>query len=79
MKLTQPKKVTAIVQPPILGLAESPAVELSEPVTRAVETMLRYDLKVIAVTSGGRLVGHVRLAEALAFLGIRFPGNPFQA
>ncbi len=73
MKLTQPKKVTDIVQPPILGLAESPAVELSEPVTRAVEMMLQYDLKIIAVTRNGRLVGHVRLAEALKFLGIRIP------
>ena len=73
MKLTQPKKVTDIVHPPILGLAESPAVELSEPVMRAIEMMLQYDLKLIAVTRDGRLVGHVRLAEALKFLGIRIP------
>ena len=40
MKLTQPKKIADIARPPILGLAENPAVELTEPVMRAVEIML---------------------------------------
>ena len=77
MKLSQPKKVVDIVHPPILGLAESPAVELSEPVMRSIEMMLKYDLKLIAVTREGRLVGHVRLSEALGSLGISIPpGRP---
>jgi hypothetical protein len=73
--LTKPQKVIAIVRPPAVGLPAAPAVELSEPITRAVEMMLRNDLKMIAVTSRGHLIGHVQLSEALNLLGIRIPGK----
>lgn len=73
MKLTQSKKVWEIVCPPIEGLPAGPVVGMSDSVMRAVELMLKNDLKVIAVTTGGRHIGHVRLEEALRCLGLSSP------
>ena len=49
----------------------NPQVDLWDPVIRAVEVMLRHDLQMIAVNGRGRLVGHIRLSEALNCLGLR--------
>lgn len=73
MKLTQSKKVWEIVRPPIEGMPAGLSVGLSDSITRAVELMLKNDLTAIAVISGGRFVGHIRLAEALKHLGVRMP------
>lgn len=73
MKLTQSKKVWEIVHPPIEGMADSPAVSMSDSVMRAVELMLKNDLTAIAVIAGGRMIGHIRLNEALTHLGLRSP------
>jgi hypothetical protein len=73
MKLTQSKKVWEIVRPPIDGMPTGLTVGMSDSVMRAVELMLKNDLTAIAVISGGRFVGHVRLAEALKYLGVRMP------
>lgn len=75
MKLTQPKKVLDIVRPCRVGIRPSPAVGLSDSVTRAIEVMLQHDLKSIAVMTNGRLVGCVELSQALNHLGLRMPAG----
>jgi hypothetical protein len=73
MKLTQSKKVWEIVHPPVDGMPDSPAVNMSDSVMRAVELMLKNDLTAIAVIAGGRRIGYIRLTEALKHLGLRSP------
>ena len=73
MKLTQSKKVWEIVRPPMEGMPAGPAVGMTDSVMRAVELMLKNDLTMIAVTTGGRHIGHIRLEEALKCLGLSSP------
>jgi hypothetical protein len=70
----QTKKVWDIVRFHWEGVAPTPAVGLSDPVTRAVEVMLNHDLRSIAVAHNGQTVGMVRLEDALQCLGIA-PGG----
>jgi CBS-domain-containing membrane protein len=71
MKLTQPKKVMDITCAPIAGMASAPSVDRSDSIMHAVELMLKHDLKAIAVLGNGRLIGHLRLVDALQHLGLQ--------
>ena len=73
MKLTRSKTVRDIVRPPIIGMPAHPSVEISSPIVKAVELMLKNDASVIAVAGRGRLIGHIRLSDALEHLGISMP------
>ena len=73
MKLTQPQKVMHILRPPIFGMSPTPAVNLADPLSRAVELMLENDMTEITVISGGRAIGHIQLADALDYLGLQRP------
>jgi hypothetical protein len=73
MKLTQSKKVREIVRPLIEGLPDWPVVVMNDSLMRAVELMLKNDLKAIGVITSGRRIGHIRLEEALECLGLRLP------
>ena len=75
MKLTQSKTVRNIVRPPIIGMSAHPSVEMSSSIVRAVELMLKNDVSIIAITGRGRLIGHIRLSDALEHLGIHIPGS----
>lgn len=70
MKLTQPKRVMDIVRPSFIGLPEQPSVEMSVLLVQAVEQMLKENLTSIAVLGRGRIVGHIRLCDALKHLGL---------
>jgi CBS domain-containing protein len=70
--LTRTKKVGEIVRPPMDGIPIGPVVGMTDSVMRAVELMLKNDLTAIAVSAGGRLIGHIRLEDALKHLGLRF-------
>ena len=73
MKLTQTKTVREIVRPPIIGMPAHPSVEISSSIVRAVELMLKNDVSIIAITGRDRLIGHIRLSDALEYLGIHMP------
>lgn len=73
--MTQSKKVMDIVRPHLVGIPEVPSVEMSDLLINAVERMLEKNIKLIAVHSRGRLVGHIRLSDALRSLGLTLPGS----
>ena len=75
MKLTQSKTIRDIVRPPIIGMPVHPSVEMPSSIIQAVELMLKNDVSIIAVTGRGRLLGHIRLSDALEYLGIQIPKN----
>jgi predicted transcriptional regulator len=76
MKLTQSKTVRDIVRPPVTGMPEHPSVAISGLIVHAVELMLENDVSEIAVVGHDRLIGHIRLSDALEHLGLRMSGNP---
>lgn len=47
-----------------------PCVSAADTVTRAIEAMLKNDLKRIAVTDGVRMIGVIRLEDALRKIGL---------
>ncbi len=73
MKLTRSKTVRDIVRPPTIGMPGHPSVEMSSSIVRAVELMLKNNISVIAVAGRGRVIGHIRLSDALEHLGIHMP------
>jgi hypothetical protein len=75
MKLTQSKKVGEIVRPPVEGVPPAPCVDITDPIMRAIELMLKNDLTQIAVVGCRGLIGHLRLNDALQHLGLR-PAAP---
>ncbi|WP_319522514.1 hypothetical protein [uncultured Desulfosarcina sp.] len=52
-------------------LALEPSVHLDDPVTTAIEVMLKHNRDTIAVFWNKRPVGQVRLRDAFAVVGIR--------
>ncbi|MFZ1985527.1 MAG: CBS domain-containing protein [Desulfatitalea sp.] len=76
MKLTQTKKVGEIVRPPIEGVPPAPCVDITDPIMRAIELMLKNDLTQIAVVGCRGLIGHLRLDDALQHLGLYSPTPP---
>lgn len=75
MKVTQSRKVMDIVRPPLVGMPETPSVAISALLIYAVEQMLEKNVALIAVHRQGRLVGHIRLSDALRSLGLTQPGK----
>ena len=65
------RTVTAIMQPFQGGVPLHPSVATDERITRAIELMVRFNLKCIAVTRGKRPIGMIRLADAFRELGLR--------
>jgi hypothetical protein len=48
-----------------------PSVSTDERITRAIELMVRFNLKCIVVTRGARPIGMIHLADAFRELGLR--------
>ena len=65
------RTVTAIMQPFQGGVPLHPSVATDERITRAIELMVRFNLKCNAVTRGTRPIGMIRLADAFRELGLR--------
>ena len=65
------RTVTAIIQPFQDGVPLHPSVTTEERIIRAIELMVTFNLKCIAVTRGARPIGVVRLADAFQEMGLR--------
>jgi hypothetical protein len=51
----------------------SPSVHIDDPVSKAIEVMVRYNLRMLPVFRDRRPVGQVRLQDAFAIVGIQMP------
>ncbi|MEJ2165718.1 MAG: hypothetical protein P8X90_09330 [Desulfobacterales bacterium] len=65
------RMVTAIIQPFQDGVPLHPSVTTEERISRAIELMVTFNLKCIAVTRGSRAVGVIRLADAFREMGLQ--------
>ena len=52
------------------NLAPKPAVSATDRITKAIEAMLKNDVRRIAVTNGDKVIGMVRLKDALKKVGL---------
>jgi len=51
----------------------SPSVHIDDPVSKAIEVMVRHNLRMLPVFRDRRPVGQVRLQDAFAIVGIQMP------
>jgi len=65
------RTVAAIIQPFRQGVPLHPSVTTEERISRAIELMVKFNLKCIAVTRGFRPVGVIHLADAFREMGLR--------
>lgn len=52
-------------------LSHKPSVGREDPITDAIEVMLKHNLKQIAVTEDERIVGMIKLMDALEKVGLK--------
>ena len=62
--------VAAIIRPYQDGVPLHPSVAVEERLTRAIELMVKFNLKCIVVTRGVRPIGVIRLTDAFQELGL---------
>ena len=62
--------VAAIIRPYQNGVPLYPSVAKEERITRAIELMVKFNLKSIVVTRGVRPIGLIRLTDAFHELGL---------
>jgi arginine/lysine/ornithine decarboxylase len=65
------RTVTAIILPYQNGVPLHPSVTTGERITRAIELMVKFNVKCIAVTRGARPIGVIRLTDAFQELGLK--------
>ena len=53
------------------NLSPEPCVSITERITKAIETMLKNDLRRIAVTDGAKVIGMITLEDALKKVGLK--------
>jgi hypothetical protein len=63
-------RVGKIMLPASRDLALEPSVQLTDPITTAIEVMIKHNRDTIAVFWNKRPVGQVRLRDAFAVIGI---------
>jgi CBS domain-containing protein len=63
--------IRKILMPLDHDVSQKLSVSAGDRVTKAIEAMLKNDLRSIAVTSGGRVVGMIRLEDALRKVGLQ--------
>ena len=51
----------------------TPSVNINDPVSKAIEIMVRHNLSLLAVVRDKRPVGQVRIQDAFALIGLRMP------
>ena len=51
----------------------SPSVHIDDPVSKAIEVMVRHNLRTLPVFRDRRPVGQVRLQDAFTIMGIQMP------
>jgi CBS domain-containing protein len=62
--------IQKILMPPDENLSQKASVSAGDRITKVIEAMLKNDLRCIAVTNGGRVVGMIRLEDALKKVGL---------
>ena len=62
--------IRKILMPLDKSLPPKPSVSAADRITKAIEAMLKNDVRRIAVTNGGRVIGMVRLEDALKKVGL---------
>ena len=65
------KKVVAIIHPYPQGLPLEPSVSAEDRITRAIELMVKHDLRCVAVIRNHRPIGMIRLEDAFKELGLQ--------
>ena len=63
-------EVKTILKPSEEGVAPEPFVAPGDRITEAMEVMLKNDLKRIAVVQGDKVLGMIRLEDALRKVGL---------
>jgi CBS domain-containing protein len=53
------------------NLSLEPCVSAADRITKAIEAMLKNDLRRIAVTNGAKVIGMIRLEDALKKVGLQ--------
>lgn len=53
------------------NLSLEPCVSTADRITKAIEAMLKNDLRRIAVTNGAKVIGMIRLEDALKKVGLQ--------
>lgn len=67
------KNVREILLPLTGELPPQPSVHLDDPITMAIEVMVKHNVDRLPVLWNARPVGQVRLQDAFAIVGIRVP------
>jgi CBS domain-containing protein len=67
------KNVKEILLPFSGELPLSPSVHIDDPISKAIEVMVRHNLRILPVFRDKRPVGQVRLQDAFAIVGIEMP------
>ena len=67
----QKKNVLEILRPYRRHIPLSPALSADEKISRAIQIMLEHDLQRMAVVRKKKLIGMVRLEDALFALGLQ--------
>ncbi len=65
--------IRKILMPLDENLSLKPSVSAAERITKAIEAMLKNDLRCIAITNGGRVIGMIMLEDALNQIGLLTP------
>lgn len=65
--------IRGILLPFTKDLSHTPAVMLNDPITKAIEVMIKHNVNSIAVICNHRPVGRIRLQDALDSVGIQIP------
>ena len=73
MKRRTMQNVCDVLTPFSGNLPLTPSVHIDDPVSKAIEIMVKHNLSIIAVLRDTRPIGQVRLQDAFAFVGIRIP------
>lgn len=50
-----------------------PSVNIDDPISKAIEIMVRHNLRLLPVLRNKRPVGQVRIQDAFAVIGLRIP------
>ena len=68
-----PNTISKILLPFTKDLPTTPSVMLNDPLTKAIEEMIKNNVNTIAVLWNQRPVGRIRLKDACSSVGIKIP------
>ncbi|BBO90550.1 hypothetical protein [Desulfosarcina ovata] len=68
-----PNSIRQILLPFTKDLSTTPSVMLTDPITTAIEVMIKHNRNTIAVLWNHRPIGRIRLRDACTSIGIEIP------